>query len=310
MQQVFNRFIEKFHYFSWLATFTSRSLAHKFCHMKFLKVLPSFSKFAHKTRAERPFVLVSGASDARKSGLTYILPFKGAEHKFQLRFRLRFDSDSDSGTPVLPYFMAVLYWLPSARKRAECRVPSAECRETEFYANILIKFTFWSSTVLSESFTYAAEPDANSGAAWDACCRRSPTPVLPRRPCRCQSCRPFLIYFHLKNQVQSAKTGKKKATGVGSGSVAVPVSASASASVSISLSSPHSILAVRILCVRPVERLPCFDLGLGLGCNCYRVVWAAGNILIRPGGGSSSIFSLITAPSPQRRAAGGGQGKT
>lgn len=126
MQQVFNRFIEKFHYFSWLATFTSRSLAHKFCHMKFLKVLPSFSKFAHKTRAERPFVLVSvsGASNARKSGLTYILPLEAAEHTFQLRFRLRFDSDS--GTPVLPYFMGVLFWLPFARQRAECRVPSAE----------------------------------------------------------------------------------------------------------------------------------------------------------------------------------------
>lgn len=57
--------------------------------MKFLKVLSSFSKFAHKTRAERPFVLVSGASAARKSGLTYILPPEAAEHTFQLRFRLR-----------------------------------------------------------------------------------------------------------------------------------------------------------------------------------------------------------------------------
>lgn len=205
MQQVFNRFIEKFHYFSWLATFTSRSLAHKFCHMKFLKVLPSFSKFAHKTRAERPFVLVSvsEASDARKSGLTYILPLEAAEHTFQLRFRLRFDSDSD--TPVLP-FCRILWpyysgcLLLGSVLSVECRVPRNR---------ILCKYPNQIHILKFNCFIRKFYLRGKARREQRRCLGRV-LQTQPLAPCCCQSCRPFLIYFHLKNQVQSAKTGKRR----------------------------------------------------------------------------------------------------
>lgn len=118
-QQVFNRFIEKFHYFL-REELSPRPVFHiSFVTWKFLK-FAAFANFAHKTRAERPFVLVSGPN--RKSGLTYILPPEAAKHTFQLRFRLRLWLQYARfavfyGRIILAAFCSEACWVPSAEKQ-------------------------------------------------------------------------------------------------------------------------------------------------------------------------------------------------
>lgn len=103
---------------------------------------PAFDKFL----SERPFVLGISIT-ATKPDLGWLIYF---------RFRQRTYAPTQCGTlpcVVRTFFMANLV----GGCVDGCGGGLGGCvlgAETEFYANILIKFTFWSSTVLSKSFTF------------------------------------------------------------------------------------------------------------------------------------------------------------
>lgn len=125
--------------------------------------------------------------------------------------------------------MAVLFWLPSARKLAECRVPRNR---------ILCKYPNQIHILKFNCFIRKFYLRGKARRELRHCLRRvlQTPPSLPELP-------PIFNLFPLKKPSARRKHWKKKATGVGSGLVPVPVSTSSavsvSVSVSISLSSPQ-----------------------------------------------------------------------
>lgn len=112
--------------------------------MHSLKSLPpAFDKFL----TERPFVLGISIT-ATKPNLGWLIYF---------RFRQRTYAPTQCGTlpcVVRTFFYGQLGWRVCGWMRRAGLGGCVLGAETEFYANILIKFTFWSSTVLSKSFTF------------------------------------------------------------------------------------------------------------------------------------------------------------
>lgn len=166
--------------------------------------------------------------------------------------------------------MAVLLWLPSARKLAECRVPRNR---------ILCKYPNQIHILKFNCFIRKFYLRGKARRELRQCLRRvlQTQPSLPELP-------PIFNLFPLKKPSTRRKHWKKKATGVGSGLVPVPVSTSSTVSVSasvsdsISLSSPSPCLAQHPGSSHPVRAsggaIAVFGLGLrllsgGLGCWQY-----------------------------------------